>query len=435
MKTERRVMSRVWFVWIVCVFIAYPIGAEENDVIIIRNADSLIGKRVDGENIRELIGNVVLEQDDIVVYCDRAIHYPARNSAFLEGNVRVVEDTVTLLADQGYYDGNARMLDGEGNLYLDDGVTRLTANYGKYFIDEKIAEFWENVVVDDPSGIVYSDHLVHRREMEFSTATGNVRVVDHDRGTTVYGQLLEYDSHTGSSSMQESPVLVHMDTTEAGRIDTLIVTSKLMESILEDTVRRFIAQDEVEMNRGDLSARGLRSVYYIDEDELNLTGEPIMWFQENQITGDSIHVQLEEQQLRSLEVYRRAFAVSKSDPRYPDRFNQLTGMELTMWFSNDEIEKIEVRDQATSLYFLYEEMLPNGVNHVTGDTITLLFIDGELDELKIAGGIEGEYYPERLVRGRVDTYNLTGFRWVEERPDLSIPERPIVHLPIGDILE
>ncbi len=428
-------MSSGRLIWIILVVIMLPVNAQENDVIIIRNADSLIGKRVDGENIRELIGNVVLEQNDIVVYCDRAIHYPARNSAFLEGNVRVVDDTVTLLADEGFYDGNERILDGEGNLFLDDGVTRLTANYGKYFIDEKIAEFWENVIVDDPAGIVYSDHLVHRREQEFSTATGNVRVVDRERGSTVYGQLLEYDSHTGSSSMKDSPVLVHMDTTAVGRIDTLIVKSKIMESVLEDTVRRFIAEDDVEMNRGELSARGAKSIYFVDNDELNLTGDPIMWYQENQITGDSIHVRLEEQQLRTLEVYRRAFAVSKSDDRYPDRYNQLTGMELTMWFANDEIEKIEVRDQATSLYYLYEEMLPNGVNHVTGDTITLLFIDGELEELKIVGGIEGQYYPERLVRGRVDTYNLTGFRWIEDRPEISIPERPIVHIPIGERME
>jgi len=425
-------MSRVGFFWVLSLLILSPIIlVGDNDVIIIRNADSLIGKRIDGENIRELVGNVILEQDEILVYCDRAIHYPARNSAFLEGNVRVVDDTVTMLADEGYYNGDTRVLDGQGNLYLDDGLTQLTANYGKYYIDEKIAEFWENVVVNDPSGIVYSDHLIHRREQELSTAAGNVRVVDPDRGTTIFGGLLEYDSHTGYSSMTDSPVLVHTDTTEVGRIDTLIVKSRAMESVRDDTVRRFIADEDVEMTRAELSARGQRSIYLVDDDELNLTGSPILWYKENQITGDSIHVTLEEQQLRTLEVYQRAFAVSKSDSRYPSRFNQLTGMELTMWFKDEDIEQIEVRDQATSLYYLYDDMLPNGVNHVTGDKITLIFIDGELEELKIVGGIEGKYYPETLVRGREDTYNLTGFRWIEDRPRLSAPEYQELPLPIG----
>ncbi len=425
-------MSRRIMGFLTCFLLLISIAiSDEGDVIIIRNADSLIGKRIDGENIRELVGNVILEQQDVLVYCDRAIHYPARNGAFLEGNVRVVEDTVTLLADQGFYDGNARILDGEGNLYLDDGVTHLTADYGKYYIDEKVAEFWENVVVVDPAGIVYSDHLIHRRDKELSTATGNVRVVDRDRGATIYGQLLEYDSETGFSSMKESPVLVHMDTTATGDIDTLIVQSKVMESVLEDTVRRFIAIEEVAINRADLSARGAKTVYFVDRDELSLTGSPIMWYQENQITGDSIHVRLEEQRLRTLEVYERSFVISKSDDRHPQRYNQLTGVELTMWFKDDDIEMVEVRDQATSVYYLYEEMLPNGLNHVTGDTINLYFIDSELEELKIIGGIEGKYHPEPRVRGREETFNLPGFNWRDDRPVLTIPDRIDMQLPLG----
>lgn len=426
-------MSRGIVGFLTCFLLLISIAiSDEGDVIIIRNADSLIGKRVDGENIRELVGNVILEQQDVLVYCDRAIHYPARNGAYLEGNVRVVDDTVTLIADQGFYDGNERILDGEGNLYLDDGVSQLTAHNGKYYLNEKIAEFWENVVVIDPAGIVYSDHLVHRRDKELSTATGSVRVVDRDRGATVYGQLLEYNSETGYSSMKESPVLVHTDTTDTGRIDTLIVQSTIMESVLEDTVRRFIATEDVEINRADLSARGVKTVYFVDADELSLTGSPVMWYQDNQITGDSIHVRLEEQRLRTLEVYERSFVISKSDDRYPERFNQLTGIELTMWFKDDAIEMVEVRDQATSVYYLYEEMLPNGVNHVTGDNIKLYFVDGEVEELKIVGGIEGKYHPETRVRGREETFNLPGFNWREDRPVLSAPGRVDRHqLPLG----
>lgn len=409
------------YILFVILFVTSISIADENDVIIIRNADSLVGKRIAGENIRELIGNVILQQREVMVYCDRAIQYPARNSAFLEGNVRIVDDTVTLFTDQGFYNGNTRILDGEGNLVLDDGVSRLTADFGKYFIDEKMAEFWENVIVVDPAGIVYTDHLIHRRDKQLSRATGNVRVVDPARGTTIYGEDLEYDSESGYSKMKELPVLVHIDTTDTGRIDTLIVKSNRMESLIEDDVRKFIAIDSVEIHRADLSARGTKTIYFVDEDELSLTGTPILWYQDNQITGDSIHVRLENQRLRSLEVYERSFVISKSDTRHPDRFNQLTGITLTMWFHEDEIEMVEVHDQATSVYYLYEDLLPNGVNRVTGDKITLLFIESEIHELKIEGGIEGKYYPENIIRGREQTFNLPGFDWRVDRPVLSLP--------------
>jgi lipopolysaccharide export system protein LptA len=410
------------------------VAQDASDVIIIRNADSLVGRRINGENVRELIGNVALEQRGVLVYSDRAIHYPARNGAFLEGNVRVIDDTVTLSADQGYYDGGTRIIEGEGSLFLDDGVTQLTAVYGKYHIEERTAEFWDSVVVHDPAGIVYADHLIHRRDPEMSVATGNVRVVDRERGTVVYGNRLEYDSASGYSIMEESPVLIHVDTTGTGRIDTLIVRSESMVSTSEDTLRRFVASGDVRMNRGNLAAIGGLSVFFTDEDELSLTGDPVLWYEDNQVSGDSIHVRLESQQLRQLDVYGRSFAISRSDSRFPERFDQMTGTELSMWFENDMIEKIEVRDQATSLYYLYEDYFPNGVNHVTGDRIIMMFAGGQIDELKIVGGIEGRYYPERLVRGREQSYNLHGFRWRDDRPLLSVPhpaEAPAVYRNAG----
>ncbi len=399
---------------------AASVPGQDDDRLIIRNADSLIGRSVEGEIVRELTGNVILEQRGVLVYCDRAVHYPGRNSAYLEGNVKVVDDTVTLLTDRGYYHGSERILEGEGSVYLNDGLSELTSNFGKYNLDSKIAEFWDEVFVDDPAGRIYADRLIHRRDEEFSTAFGNVRVIDRQRGTTVFGGYLEYDSRSGYSLMSESPVLVQIDSTESGVTDTLIVTGITMESV-RDTVRLFHASGEVELMRSDLAAKGEHASYHIDQDHLSLTGDPILWYRNNQVVGDSIHVVLENRRLRTLEVFGRTFAISKNDERYPDRFNQLTGVELTMLFSDDELEKIEVREQATSVYYVFEDPDPNGLNHVSGDRIEVLFENGAVRELKITGGIEGKYYPENLVRGNESSYNLIGFIWRTDRPDLSVP--------------
>jgi lipopolysaccharide export system protein LptA len=402
----------VWFSLIVY--------AQDDDVIIIRGADSLIGRTVDGENIRELVGNVIFEQNNVIVYCDRAIHYPRRNSARLEGNVRVEDDTVTLKTERGFYNGRDKIMEGEGYIILEDGTSVLTARSGKYNIETREAEFWENVVVNDPSGIVYADHLVYRRDDKYSTARGNVRVIDPDEGSTVYGGYLVYDNISGYSSMEESPVLVQIDTTETGILDTLILVGTRMESF-RDTIRTFVASEAVEMLRSDLAAKGQKAVYILDADELSLTGTPILWYQNNQVIGDSIHVTLEERVLRKLEVFRQTFTVSLSDERFPERFNQLTGTNLTMLFSNDQLEQVDVAGQATSVYYVYEESEPNGVNHVSGDHIRVSFVDGEIHELKITGGIEGKYYPENLVRGNEAAYNLPGFIWRTDRPALSLP--------------
>ena len=101
----------------------------------------------------------------------------------------------------------------------------------------------------------------------------------------------------------------------------------------------------------------------------------------------------------------------------PARFDQLTGREITLYFSQGGIDRIEAERQATSLYYLFDSNLPNGANKSSGDSIIVNFQDGLVDRIKVVGGVEGQYLPEPMIRGgREQLYNLDGFKWYADRP-------------------
>jgi len=211
------------------------------------------------------------------------------------------------------------------------------------------------------------------------------------------------------------PRLVKIDTSANGSIDTMVVTSHVMESF-QDTIERFIAIDNVQMVKGALSARCGRSTYLVREDIIVLQTHPIIWSGENQVTGDSIRITLEEKRLRSLWAKTRAMAISRVDTALPNRFNQLTGRELTMYFRANTLEQVDVQRNATSLYYLFDNNAPNGVNKSSGDRIFIDFLNEEVDRIKIVGGVQGQYFPEKMILNREDEYNLDGFRLYENRP-------------------
>ncbi|HEV8538283.1 MAG TPA: hypothetical protein VGR15_05085, partial [Bacteroidota bacterium] len=58
----------------------YPCArAQQEKVIELDHADSLMGLVIDGEAARRLVGNVKFHQGKIVVSCREAIHYKERN--------------------------------------------------------------------------------------------------------------------------------------------------------------------------------------------------------------------------------------------------------------------------------------------------------------------------------------------------------------------
>ena len=119
--------------------------AQEGRAIILDNADSLVGRVLDGEEVRELIGNVRIRQESVRIACNRALQFLERGIVYLEGDVVMQDDSVTIEAPRGVYHRDERRAEALDSVRLNDGRSTLTAGYGEYFMGSEIARFHTNV--------------------------------------------------------------------------------------------------------------------------------------------------------------------------------------------------------------------------------------------------------------------------------------------------
>jgi hypothetical protein len=94
----------------------------------------------------------------------------------------------------------------------------------------------------------------------------------------------------------------------------------------------------------------------------------------------------------------------------------LTGRTLTLYFGVSDIERIVAERQSISLYYLFDDKTPNGANKSSGDRIVVEFTDGQVDQISVSRGVQGQYLPEPLLLGRERSYDLNGFQWYSLRP-------------------
>ncbi len=403
---------------------------QEDKIIILNHADSLVGREIKGESIRELIGNVQFMQGNVVVNCDRAVQYFKTNEVVLTGNVRVQDDTLVLNGKRGVYNGNDKTAEAFEGVYLEEGKRKLNADYGKYFINERRVLFRNNVIVQDTGSTLLCNELIYFRDEKRTIARNNVIISDINNDVKTYSNYFE---NLGDYSfLLGQPRIVQIDTTEEGTLDTLTIVSNEMHSY-QDSLPRFIAVGKVIMKRGDVSAECGHAVYYSDADSIILRDKPFVWYEKTQVSGDSIFIKLTERKLKKIIVRGNAFAISLSDTNYTNRFDQMSGETITMNFDEGKINNILVDVTATSLYYLYETEVsaadttikvqkPNGINITSGDQIMILFEDKKVEAIKISSGVEGKYYPENLVEGKESEYNLAGFNWRDTKP--VIPPNP-----------
>lgn len=402
--------------WMIAGNIAF---AQQEKVIEVRSADVLNVKVLNGEEVRELLGNVHLIQTSptevVKIWCDSALRYMDANKVELYGRVRIVRDSVTLFAPEGVFYGDEQRAIVRKGVRLTKGTRQLTAQAGGDFTTEQRARFEGKVTVVDARSSTFSDALTYFEDEERSIAVGNVRVHDPENNMTIYGDSLLHFDRLKYSLIPKNPKLVQVDTASNGAIDTLVVTSNVMESFRE-TSERFIARGEVKMARSDFAGRCGEAIYEMEGDRMILRQGPVIWHGVSQVSGDSIVVTLESKRLRQVYVRGRAMAVSRVDSILSNRFDQLTGRELTMFFDGEKLQRIVADRNAISLYYLFEDGQPNGVNRSSGDRIEIDFEEGKTEKITIAKGVEGRYYPEPMISGREPIYNLDGFRWLPKRP-------------------
>ena len=450
-------MVRSFFI-LICFLIScvsmYPQGEDEKIIVI---GDSLLGKVVSGESIREVIGNVRLKQGNVFVTCDKAIQYLARNEAELIGNVIAKEDSLTLQTEKGYYFGNLKKTKSTSGIILDDTKVVLSADSGEYFFDEARAFFQTNVNLIDSTTKLYADELTYFKDLDKSIAIRNVRINDgnniitadtliHFRKTnysiadgdvslknikdnlTIYGSHLEDNGDLKYTLINENPLLIQIDTTfstgedslEKITIDTLFIKSKVMEGFRSET-NIFKATDSVKILRGNFASINDLTTYYRDEEKI-ITDKiredaprPELWYENSQLTGDSITIYLEDGQITQLAVNGNSFMLSQHK-NYNQRFDQTSSDSIYLYFSTNRLQRADFSGKVQSIYYLYDEEEPNGLVKSTAQKTVIAFENNEVEQVKLYGSPTSEYHPEVKVAGLERTFTLPKFVFNENRP-------------------
>jgi lipopolysaccharide export system protein LptA len=430
--------------------------AQQNDLITVIG-DSLVGKMVSGESTREVYGHVILTQGNVVVTCDKAIQYISRNEAELIGNVVAKKDTLTIKTPRGFYYGNLSKTKSTSGLILDDQKVILTADSGEYFFNEDRAFFETNVTlfdtattltsnklnyyqkedravavgdvkIIDPENEITADSLEHFKKEKITYAFSNVRIKYLKNNTEIYGEHLEDYRGRKYSIIDVTPLLIQVDTTyipredstKEAKLDTLFIKARVMESI-RDSSEIYIATDSVLILKDEFASRNDLTLFYKNKDKIIMNKiseaarQPIIWYSNSQLTGDSVTIFLNGNKIERLDVNNTAFMMSQNE-WYENRFDQTSSDSTKIYFVDNKINEADFFGKVYSIYYLYEGETKNGLTKSNSIQAKVLFKDNEVSEVKLYTNPASEYYPEKQVNGNEKLYLLPRFIIMEDRP-------------------
>jgi hypothetical protein len=146
-------------------------------------------------------------------------------------------------------------------------------------------------------------------------------------------------------------------------------------------------------------------------------GDPVLWSGENQMTGDSIHLQSnpKTEQLDSLLVFDNAFLIQKDTI---EGYNQLKGKILTGYFRQNELYEVIIDKNTETLnYMRNSENQLIGINKTLASSIIIYFENQQIEYIDYLNQVDGALTPEADFPPNARM--LQGFNWRGEERILS----------------
>lgn len=429
------------------ILISVSIYAQENQIVAI--GDSLVGRVINGESIRELHGNVVMTQNNVRITCNRAIQYLAKNEAELIGNVVVTQDSIVIKSPQGRYFGNSQIAFSDAGINLTDGHVKLKSRKGYYYFEEKRSYFFDgvslqegvsslttdklnyydnedkavaigNVMVKDTASTLFADSLVYLRQTKITNAFNNIRLFNSTNNLEIFCDRLDDDGIKNHTRIWENPILVKIDSTSDSKADTLVVSSVTMESF-NDSTNKLIAKDSVKILQNSFSSINSKTILYQNDESVEIIKQeddsqpPVLWNENTQLVGDSVFIKVKEKKLNQIQLKNNSSIISEhKDLNF--RYDQISGKNILIFFDKDEIKQTDVYGNVLSIYYVFDDGKPNGLIKSSSENAKIFFKNKEVEDVRLYGKPQSEYHPENMISGKEKDFTIPTFKLYSGKP-------------------
>ncbi len=384
------------------------------------SADKFQGSETSEGPIKEYFGSVKLVQGDVTITCDYAKLFENTNISYLRGNVKLVQKDLTMETQEATYYGNRKFTKSDVELEITDSKTYLKAMSGDYNSITNIANFYKQVFIEDDSVIVNSNYLQYNKNTQESYAYNNVLIKGKFNNSYLLSDTLEYFPKRKYSISYGKPTLYQIDTLESDneepKFDTLSIASDTMEAFRYIDDEHYKFTDSVVIIRQNIKAMSDAALFNQTNETFILTESPLIWYDNSQLYGDSIHISLEKKKLSRIMAMGDAFSVSKEIEEYASFLNQISGFYIEMQFEDGKINKIITQDNAKSLYFSQNEAGAIDAHKHDCNRIEMFFANDEIDKINFLGNINASAIPYQDIRTNVKSFYLPRYKWNEETP-------------------
>jgi lipopolysaccharide export system protein LptA len=339
----------------------------------------------------------------------------ASNLASFKKNVVVINPDYTMKSDTMQYDSRTKIVYFRDSTVVTDkeGGTAIYKS-GSYNTVIKSSDLNKGVIETAEYKITGDKYFIDDKKKSYK-AKGHVVMRSKEDDLTIFGDDIHYDKKKGISKVFGHAYAAKVDDTK----DTLYIAADTLVSIenKNSKKKRLLAYRHVKIYKSDMQGLADSLVYSSSDSTIRFFRDPVLWAEENQMTSDTIRIQLKKKRIDKLFLLGNSFVASQDSL---NNFNQIKGRKMIANFSGKSIKNVLVQGNGESLYYALEKVEPKsdtvktitatmGMNKVLCGNMRINFVEGKVNNITFLLKPEASFIPPHELKADVKT--LKGFNW------------------------
>jgi len=329
---------------------------------------------------------------------------------FFKDSVRLINPEYTIESDTLTYNTLMEVSYFHGPTFIRSDENLIYCEHGWYDTQNEISSFWSNTYIISKEQKLEGDSIYYDRNIGIGEAYGNVQITDTINNVIINGDIAIHDEKNDSSLITRNAIFTQIED-----LDTLYLHADTLTFKIDSATKRqsFRGFHNVALFKKDLQAR-CDSIAYNEQDSLmHMFIDPIIWSDENQLTGETITLKKSGGKISNLFIEYEALIVSEVDT---NNYNQIKGKTITGYFENNELDQIFVNGNGETIYFLGDEGKPvTDMNKSICTNIEIKLDSSQIQTIKFITKPSSKMSPISSLSEKEK--KLEGFHWkVSDRP-------------------
>lgn len=345
-----------------------------------------------------------VEMDSTILTSQKAYYYTNNKIVHFRDNVDITDPDYHLVSDTLHYLTQTKVAEFYGPTTIYNDSSTIDCIIGSYDTENEIATFGKGTVINNEPQTLYADSLYYERFRGYGKAFYYFDWMDTEMEAGMEGNSAEYFENNQEIIAYNRPILKVVQ-----EEDTLFLKGDIIHTKENEThgEKEFWSYNNVRIFKSDLQGISDSLFYSFQDTLMRLYYDPILWNDNNQMLGDTVYIQLANDQVDQVQFIENGFVSMQSKGKL---FDQIKGKTISSYFIESEMKTMISNKNAESLYFgKNDDDEYIGGNLAQSEQIKVYMLDKEVDRITFIKEPEAIFTPMSMMSDG-DLY-LKGFTW------------------------